>query len=132
MSGEGSCQGSRLRLRAATARLPRFLPERVQHLMDNLLVNLVWLIDQLIGLYIFVIIVGVILSWLVAFNVVNTRNRFVYLVGDFTHRLTEPALAPIRRFMPDLGGVDVSPVILILLLYFVRRLLCGYVPLACY
>ncbi|MBK8908848.1 MAG: YggT family protein [Rhodospirillales bacterium] len=96
------------------------------------MVNLVWLVDQLIGLYIFVIIVGVILSWLVAFNVVNTRNRFVYLVGDFTHRLTEPALAPIRRFMPDLGGVDVSPVILILLLYFVRRLLCGYVPLACY
>lgn len=100
--------------------------------MDNLLINIVWLIDQLIGLYIFVIIVGVILSWLVAFNVVNTRNRFVYLVGDFTHRLTEPALAPIRRFMPDLGGVDISPVVLILLLYFVRRVLCGYVPAACY
>ncbi len=67
-----------------------------------------WLIDTVIGLYITVVIVQVVLSWLVAFNVVNTRNRFVYLVGDLLYRLTEPALAPIRRFLPSFGGMDVS------------------------
>ncbi|MCW5698450.1 MAG: YggT family protein [Rhodospirillales bacterium] len=100
--------------------------------MENLFVNLVWLIDQLIGIYIFILIVGVILSWLIAFNVVNRHNRFVYLIGDFANRVTEPALRPIRNLMPNLGGIDVSPVILILVLYFVRRLLCGYAPGACY
>ena len=70
--------------------------------------SLYWLIDTLIGLYIWVIIIGAILSWLVAFDVVNTRNRIVYVIGDFTHRLTEPALRPIRRFVPNFGGVDIS------------------------
>jgi YggT family protein len=93
--------------------------------------SLYWLIDTLIGLYIWVIIIGAILSWLVAFDVVNTRNRVVYMIGDFTHRLTEPALRPIRRFVPDFGGVDISPLLLILLLIFVRRLLAGlYASLA--
>ncbi|MGF1640559.1 MAG: YggT family protein [Rhodospirillales bacterium] len=99
--------------------------------MTNLFFNIVWLIDKVIDLYIFIIIIGVILSWLVAFNVVNTRNRFVYLVGDFAHRVTEPALGPIRRFLPSLGGIDISPLVLILGLYFVQRLLCGYAPGAC-
>jgi len=79
------------------------------------------LIDVLINLYTWVLIIGAILSWLVAFNVVNTRNRFVYTVGDLCYRLTEPALRPIRRMLPNLGGVDISPVILILLLWLVRR-----------
>jgi YggT family protein len=84
---------------------------------------LFWLIDQVIGLYITLVIVQVVLSWLVAFNVVNTSNRFVYLVGDFLHRLTEPALRPIRRLLPAMGGMDLSPVVLILGLYFLRMLL---------
>jgi YggT family protein len=88
--------------------------------------SLYWLIDTLLGLYIWVIIIGAILSWLVAFDVVNTRNRVVYMIGDFTHRLTEPALRPIRRFVPNLGGIDISPLLLILLLFFVRRLLAGF------
>lgn len=88
--------------------------------------SLYWLIDTLLGLYIWVIIIGAILSWLVAFDVVNTRNRVVYVIGDFTYRLTEPALRPIRRIVPDLGGVDISPLLLILLLFFVRRLLAGF------
>jgi YggT family protein len=75
---------------------------------------------MLISLYIWVLIIGAVLSWLVAFNVVNTRNRFVYTVGDVCYRLTEPALRPIRRLLPNLGGVDISPVILILLLWFIR------------
>ncbi|MBP7670136.1 YggT family protein [Ferrovibrio sp. MS7] len=84
---------------------------------------LIWLIDTLIGLYIWLLIASAILSWLVAFNVINTRNRFVYLVGDFLYRVTEPALRPIRRVVPNLGGLDISPVLLILLLMFVQRLL---------
>ncbi|WP_428248965.1 YggT family protein [Ferrovibrio sp.] len=84
---------------------------------------LIWLIDTLIGLYIWLLIASAILSWLVAFNVINTRNRFVYLLGDFLYRVTEPALRPIRRVVPNLGGLDISPVLLILLLMFVQRLL---------
>ena len=84
---------------------------------------IIWLIDQVIGLYIMVVIGQVILSWLVAFSVVNTGNRFVYMVGDFFYRATEPALKHIRRVMPNLGGLDISPIILSLALVFTRRLL---------
>jgi YggT family protein len=82
-----------------------------------------WLIDTVLELYIWIIIAFVVVSWLVAFNIINTRNSFVHQVGDFLHRLTEPALRPIRNFLPNLGGIDISPVILILLLIFARRLL---------
>ncbi len=82
-----------------------------------------WLIDTVLGIYITLVVVQVVLSWLVAFNVVNTRNRFVYLVGDFLHRITEPALRPIRRLLPNFGGFDISPVVLLLGLYFARQLL---------
>jgi YggT family protein len=82
-----------------------------------------WLIDTVLELYIWVIIANVVVSWLVAFNIINTRNAFVHQVGDFLHRVTEPALRPIRSFLPNLGGIDISPVILILLLIFARRLL---------
>jgi YggT family protein len=78
------------------------------------------LIATVISIYIYVLVASAILSWLVAFNVVNTSNRFVYMVGDFLYRITEPALRPIRRFVPSLGGVDISPVVLILLLVFLR------------
>lgn len=81
------------------------------------------LIDTIINLYIWALIISAILSWLIAFNVVNSHNRVVYAVGDFLYRITEPALRPIRRFVPLMGGVDVSPVVLILLLWFIRRVL---------
>ncbi|MBZ0217242.1 MAG: YggT family protein, partial [Fimbriimonadaceae bacterium] len=77
-------------------------------------------------LYIWVVIASAILSWLIAFNVVNTQNRFVYMVADTLNRLTEPALSQIRRFMPNLGGIDVSPVVLILLLIFAQNLIIEY------
>ena len=82
-----------------------------------------WLIDTVIDLYIIVVLAQVVLSWLVTFNVVNTRNRFVYMIGDFLHRATDPVLKPIRRVLPSLGGLDISPIVLILGLFFVRRLL---------
>ena len=85
-----------------------------------------WLILQLLDLYMWAIIIGVILSWLVTFNIVNTSNRFVFFVGDFIHRITEPALRPIRRTLPNLGGIDISPVILIILLIFAQRLVIWF------
>ena len=81
------------------------------------------IISIAIELYIWVVIIGAVLSWLVAFNVVNTSNRFVYTLGDFLSRITEPALRPIRNILPNLGGVDISPVVLILLLYFAQMVL---------
>jgi len=85
--------------------------------------SLLILITQAIQIYIWVIIIGAVLSWLIAFNVINTQNRFVYTVVDILYRLTEPALRPIRRILPDLGGIDISPVVLLLLLYFVQNLI---------
>ena len=74
-------------------------------------------------LYVWLLIAAAILSWLVAFNVVNTRNQFVAMAGEFLYRITEPLLAPIRSVMPSLGGLDISPVILMLILYFVQRVI---------
>lgn len=85
------------------------------------MIPLIQFIAMVIDLYIWVIIASAILSWLIAFGVVNTQNRFVYLLADTLYRLTEPALRPIRRYIPDLGGIDISPVILILLLIFIKN-----------
>ncbi|MGD9502902.1 MAG: YggT family protein [Methyloceanibacter sp.] len=84
------------------------------------MVPLIGFLVLVIDLYIWVIIIGAVLSWLIAFNVVNTQNRFVYQVGDMLYRVTEPALRPIRSVIPNLGGIDISPVILILFLIFLR------------
>lgn len=84
------------------------------------MVPLIGFIVLVIDLYIWVVIASAILSWLVAFNVVNTNNRVVLVIGDTLYRLTEPALRPIRSILPNLGGIDISPVILILLLLFIR------------
>lgn len=79
------------------------------------------LIDTLVALYMWALILSAILSWLVAFNVVNTSNPVIHQIGDFLHRVTEPVLAPIRRMLPNLGGIDVSPIIVILLIQFIVR-----------
>jgi len=84
--------------------------------------SLLWLFDTLVTLYVWILIASAILSWLVAFNVVNPHNQVVRSVGEFLWRVTEPALAPIRRILPNLGGIDISPVILIIGLYFIRNL----------
>jgi len=82
-----------------------------------------WLISQLIWIYIWILVASAVLSWLVAFNVVNTRNDIVRNVGYFLYRITEPALRPIRAVMPNLGGIDISPIILIVGLMFLERLI---------
>jgi YggT family protein len=81
---------------------------------------ILWLFDTVITLYIWVLIGNAIYSWLVAFNVVNPRNQVVASIGEFLYRATEPVLAPIRRRLPNLGGIDISPVVLIIGLIFVR------------
>lgn len=91
--------------------------------MDVILGPLFRLIIAVIDIYIWIVVVGVIMSWLIAFNVINTSNRFVYMVADFLYRATEPALGRIRRFIPNLGGFDLSPVVLILFLYFLEDVL---------
>jgi YggT family protein len=82
-----------------------------------------WLVDTIITLYIWILIGSAVLSWLVVFNVVNTRNPIVNSIGDFLYRVTEPALRPIRNIMPNLGGIDISPVILIIGLLFLKQLI---------
>ena len=76
-----------------------------------------------IDLYIWAVIISAILSWLVQFGIVNTGNQFVSMIGEFLWRLTEPALRPIRRFVPNLGGMDISPVVLILALIFLQMVI---------
>jgi YggT family protein len=85
--------------------------------------SVLWLIDTVIQLYVYILIASAILSWLVAFNVVNVRNPIVAQIGDFLERITEPVLAPLRRVLPNLGGIDISPIILILGLFFLRNLI---------
>ena len=85
--------------------------------------SLFLLIDSVINIYIWLIIINVILSWLVSFNILNTQSRFVFAILNATHQLTDPALNKIRKFIPNLGSIDISPVVLILLLVFIRNLL---------
>ena len=85
--------------------------------------SVLMLLDRIIDLYVWVIILSAVLSWLVAFDIVNMRNRFVYLVGDALNRLTEPVYRPVRRLLPDMGGLDLSPLIVILGLWFLRDLM---------
>ena len=81
------------------------------------------LLDRIIYLYVWVLIINAGISWLIAFNILNTQNRFVYSILEFTYKLTDPPLNYIRRFIPNLGSIDISPIVLILLIYFVSDLL---------
>ena len=81
------------------------------------------LIDTVVSIYLTLLFASVILTWLVQFNIVNPRQPLVHQIGTFLYRITEPALAPIRRFLPNFGGIDISPVILILILHFARNLI---------
>ena len=84
------------------------------------MIAIFYLVLQILKLYSYVVIANVVISWLVAFNVLNTSNRFVYSVLDFSYRLTEPFLRRIRYFLPNLGAFDISPIILLLLIWFIE------------
>jgi YggT family protein len=115
--GHCACDGC-LQVCRAPARVAAAFNERFGFMVEN---PFVWLIRTVITLYIWLLIAQAILSWLLAFSVVNRYNRAVAVIGDFLYRVTEPALRPIRRFLPSFGGIDISPVVLILLLMFLQR-----------
>jgi YggT family protein len=95
--------------------------------MTQLLLNIISFIDLLLTLYIYVLIAYAVISWLVAFNVVNTRNQFVHSALDLLYRITEPALRPIRNWLPNLGGVDISPIILWLIILFIQKVIVPFI-----
>ena len=90
--------------------------------------SLLGLIIQLISLYQFVLLIYIVATWLVSFNIINTSNRFVYSIMEALYRLCEPSLRFIRQFLPNLGSIDISPVIVYLLLWFIKSLLIEYWP----
>ena len=91
------------------------------------MIAIFYLILQILKIYTYVVIANVVISWLIAFNVLNTSNRFVYSILEFTYRLTEPFLNRIRRFLPNLGAFDISPIILLLLIWFIEMCMKLYV-----
>ena len=91
------------------------------------MIAIFYLVLQILKLYYYVVIANVIISWLVAFNVLNTQNRFVYSVLEMTYRLTDPILNRIRRFIPNLGSLDISPVILLVLIWFIEMCMYLYI-----
>ena len=91
------------------------------------MIAIFYLALQILKLYSYVVIANVVISWLVAFNVLNTSNRFVYLILDFTYKMTEPILFRIRRFLPNLGAFDISPIVLLLLIWFIEMCMKIYI-----
>ena len=84
------------------------------------MIAIFYLVLQILKLYSYVVIANVVISWLIAFNILNTSNRFVYSILEFTYKLTDPILIKIRRFLPNLGTFDISPIILLLLIWFIE------------
>ena len=91
------------------------------------MIAIFYLALQILKIYSYVVITNVVISWLVAFNVLNTQNRFVYSILEFTYKLTEPFLNRIRRFIPNLGAFDISPIILLLLIWFIEMCMKLYI-----
>jgi YggT family protein len=112
-----------LRAAAAVARVPARRSKPGGGLaMTSILLLVIWILD----IYKWVLIAAAVLSWLIAFDVLNKRSRAVYMIADFLNRVTEPVLRPIRRILPSLGGVDVSPIIALLLVWFIQDLIGRY------
>ncbi|MQP66775.1 hypothetical protein GE253_15680 [Niveispirillum sp. SYP-B3756] len=118
----GQGQGAALRSRAGAADAANSAGKTMEPLFHTIFQILYVVLD----LYVWVLIISAILSWLIAFNVINTHNRFIYTVSDMLYRLTEPVLRPIRNVLPNLGGLDLSPIVLILAIMFAQRLLVNY------
>ncbi len=91
--------------------------------MNTILIPLLLVLDVALSIYTWVVIISVVLSWLVAFNIINTHNQFVRMVGSSLHQIVEPALRQIRRVLPIFGGLDLSPIVLLLAIFFVRQVL---------
>ena len=87
------------------------------------MIEFIAFISYLLTLYTYLIIAAAVMSWLIAFNVINPRNPFVVMVGEFLYRVTEPLLRPIRNMLPNFGGIDISPIILILIIFFIQSVI---------
>ncbi len=97
--------------------------------MGAFLVPVIVIVDYILYIYLWVIIISVVMSWLIAFGVINTYNRNVAMIGDVLYRLTEPVLRPVRRLLPNFGGLDVSPVIILLLIWLAQEWLIALIPI---
>ena len=91
------------------------------------MIAIFYLVLQILKLYSYVVIANVVLSWLIAFNILNTQNRFVYSILELTYKLTDPFLNRIRQFLPNLGALDISPIILLLLIWFIEMCMKLYI-----
>ena len=91
------------------------------------MIAIFYLVLQILKLYSYVVIANVLISWLIAFNILNTQNRFVYSILELSYRLTDPILNKIRRFLPNLGSLDISPIILLLLIWFIEMCMKLYI-----
>ena len=91
------------------------------------MIAIFYLVLQILKLYSYVVIANVIVSWLISFNILNTQNRFVYSISELSYRLTDPILNKIRRFLPNLGSLDISPIILLLLIWFIEMCMKLYI-----
>ena len=91
------------------------------------MIAIFYLVLQILKLYSYVVIANVLISWLIAFNVLNTQNRFIYSILEMTYRLTDPILNRIRHFLPNLGSLDISPIILLLLIWFIEMCMKLYI-----
>jgi YggT family protein len=98
-------------------------PSAVQPALGHEMLELLQFISYLLTLYVYIVIAMAILSWLIAFNVVNTRNPIVHMIAELLYRLTEPALRPIRNLLPNMGGIDISPIILFLIILFIQSVI---------
>ncbi|HEX7968446.1 MAG TPA: YggT family protein [Stellaceae bacterium] len=96
--------------------------------MGAFLVPIIEILYYVLNIYMWLIIISAVLSWLIAFGIVNTYNRTVATVGDFLYRITEPVLRPIRQFLPHLGGIDVSPIVAILIIWLLQAWLIALIP----
>jgi len=97
--------------------------------MDPLIIAVVQLVLVVLDILVWLLIASAIMSWLYAFGVVNSRNQFVRMVGEFLYRITEPVLRPVRSVVPNIGGIDISPIVVILLVFFLQTLIRGYAPM---
>ena len=98
----------------------------IVQMSGNFAIDLLLFISYILTLYIYILIAAAVMSWLIAFNVINPRNQFVAMLGEFLYRITEPVLRPIRERLPNLGGIDISPIIVILIIFFIRNLMREY------
>jgi YggT family protein len=112
-----------MRFHTALARLVANVYMSVNNELETTMIALFQTIDLALNLYTWILIASAIFSWLFAFNVINSSNQFVNSVGMFLYNVTEPVLRPIRRVLPNLGGIDISPIILLLIIFFLRSLM---------